>query len=573
MPSSPLTPLQSKLQKRAYPSLAAVESDLKRMVANAKLYNDDKSLVFGDAERIRKLVSNYMTKNNPAYRNSDYVAYPTPIPEENGVNGHATPASLVRDASEQPRKPTVTLSLKGPRDRRTSQAATPGAVDESTDPDDFSGKTFQQAQEQIVNNLIRYTEDDVEIFQPFVNLPPRSLTDYYQVIKKPVSLTAVRKRTRGQHGREAPTMQTDFKTWDAFQDEVSYIWSNAQEYNEDGSDMYTLASEFEEHFLEKLALAKEQVEEPEKPRIKLSAGRPKQVLHLGARASPAPASGVTVDNDALARQKQLVQAGVNGQQTPLPRRPSLPTSRSASQAPAAAGAVQLQDGKAASPPLTALGVKAEKSVAPSPSLATARLHSAAPDARQSPLPSSIMPPPAPRPASGSPHPSALPVPVIPPVPVYIPAPATFADSFSRKNPVTEALLPNLTITTHPQLKISKPYRLDVLPSAEFTQQSLTMQLPATHYYIQIIPTVSPQLMSGRQYKLFVTLNGTRLMASNKDFLSSSGEMNGTGGRKQVYETALSQGVNRIEVEIVAVTGRGGTLEVEKLNLFANLLRS
>ena len=30
-----------------------------------------------------------------------------------------------------------------------------------------------------------------------------------------------------------------------FEDEVSYIWRNAKEYNEDGSDMYILATEFE----------------------------------------------------------------------------------------------------------------------------------------------------------------------------------------------------------------------------------------------------------------------------------------------------------------------------------------
>ncbi|GAB7354703.1 hypothetical protein MBLNU459_g5120t1 [Dothideomycetes sp. NU459] len=567
--------IESKLHKRAYPSLAAVESDLKRMVANAKLYNDDKSLVYGDAERIRKLVSNFMTKNNPAYRSSDYIAVPTPIPDDqDSADGHSTPAVSTRVASEQPRKPTVTLSLKGPRDRRVSQAANPPAPHPTPDPNSFAGKTFQQTQEQIINDLIKHTEDDVEIFQPFVNLPPRSLTDYYHVIRKPVSLTALRKKTRGQHGREPPTMQTDFKTWDAFEDEASYIWTNAREYNEDGSDMYTLAGELEEHFKRKLALAKDQVEEPEKPRIKLNAGRPKPVLHLGAKSSPAPPTpGVTVDNDALARQKKLVQAGVNGHRNSLPTRPSPSPARSTPQPPAVAvAAAKPLDGKASSPPLPAAGVKAEKSVAPSPALANTRLLSAGPDARQSPLPSAIMPPPAPRPASGSPHPSALPVPFTPQVPVYIPAPATFADSFSRRGSVAEALLPNLAITTHPQLSIPKPYRLDIPPSAEFTQQSLTLQLPASHYYIQIIPTVSPQLMSGRQYKLFVTVNGIRLMATNKDVFGANAETNGFVGRKQVYETALGHGVNRIEVEIVAVTGRGGTLEVEKLNLFANLLR-
>ena len=70
------------------------------------------------------------------------------------------------------------------------------------------------------------------------------MLDYYKVIKRPVSLAGVRKRVRGQHGRDAPTNVTDFKSWDAFEDEVAYIWNNAQEYNEDGSDMYNLAEEF-----------------------------------------------------------------------------------------------------------------------------------------------------------------------------------------------------------------------------------------------------------------------------------------------------------------------------------------
>jgi hypothetical protein len=47
---------------------------------------------------------------------------------------------------------------------------------------------------------------------------------------------------------------------------------------------------------------------------------------------------------------------------------------------------------------------------------------------------------------------------------------------------------------------------------------------------------------------------------------------GVADRKQVYDTALSPGVNRIEVEVVAVSGRTGALEVEKLMVFANLLK-
>lgn len=76
-------------------------------------------------------------------------------------------------------------------------------------------------------------------------LPSRKLEDYYKYIKHPVSLKSVQKRIRGQHGRDPPTGVSDFKTWDAFEQEVSFIWRNARDYNEDGSDMYNLAGDLE----------------------------------------------------------------------------------------------------------------------------------------------------------------------------------------------------------------------------------------------------------------------------------------------------------------------------------------
>lgn len=90
-----------------------------------------------------------------------------------------------------------------------------------------------------------YYSRGLEIFTPFVNLPSRKLEDYYKYIKTPMSLKGVQKKTKGQHGREPPTGVSDFKTWDSFEQCVSLIWKNARDYNEDGSDMYQLASDFE----------------------------------------------------------------------------------------------------------------------------------------------------------------------------------------------------------------------------------------------------------------------------------------------------------------------------------------
>lgn len=93
----------------------------------------------------------------------------------------------------------------------------------------------------------------LEIFTPFVNLPSRRLEDYYRTIKHPVSLKGVQKRIKGIHGRAPPTGITDFKTWDAFEHEISFIWRNAKEFNQDGSEMYNLAGEFEVSFCKRVS--------------------------------------------------------------------------------------------------------------------------------------------------------------------------------------------------------------------------------------------------------------------------------------------------------------------------------
>lgn len=84
-----------------------------------------------------------------------------------------------------------------------------------------------------------------EISEPFHNLPTRKLTDYYALIKKPVSLKAIQKLVRGKHGRQEASGVSDFKSWKAYEEEFSYIWRNAWEYNEDGSDISLLATQLQ----------------------------------------------------------------------------------------------------------------------------------------------------------------------------------------------------------------------------------------------------------------------------------------------------------------------------------------
>ena len=78
-----LDTIEGKLKRHEFPNLTTLESYFKRMIQNAKEYNEKGSQVYDDAERIRKALSNFMTKTNPAYKLiPGYVAFPTPLPDQ-----------------------------------------------------------------------------------------------------------------------------------------------------------------------------------------------------------------------------------------------------------------------------------------------------------------------------------------------------------------------------------------------------------------------------------------------------------------------------------------------------------
>lgn len=201
-----------------------------------------------------------MTRHNPAYKTPGYVAVPTPIPDEDTNGGVVRPAPVVNGtASRTPTTLRLTASAL-PKSKKVEPADEEEEEEEEAGEDedmdaegeddlpDFTGKTFQEAQEQIMEELINYEDQGLDIFQPFVVLPPRTLTDYYQLIKNPVSLKGVQKKVKGAVGRNPATGATVLNSWDAFEEEFSYIWRNAQEYNEDGSDIFNLSNELKVNF-------------------------------------------------------------------------------------------------------------------------------------------------------------------------------------------------------------------------------------------------------------------------------------------------------------------------------------
>ena len=91
--------------------------------------------------------------------------------------------------------------------------------------------------------LILGSRDEWAYFEPFMNLPPRALKDYYQLIEEPISLKKLQKLVKGVHGRGDATGVSDFKSWTAFEEKASLLWENAFYYNEEGSEISEMARE------------------------------------------------------------------------------------------------------------------------------------------------------------------------------------------------------------------------------------------------------------------------------------------------------------------------------------------
>lgn len=135
------------------------------------------------------------------------------------------------------------------------------------------------------------------------------------------------------------------------------------------------------------------------------------------------------------------------------------------------------------------------------------------------------------------------------------------------------MITNLSLATHPLLNLPKPFRMDIPPSPTMAQQSITISLPAAHYYLQIKPTLAAGLFE-RQYKLFATNGLTRLHAVPTIPGHSVDQQH------PLFETRLNPGVNRIEIELIASLPKtaprpanGQDVELEKITIFANLMRS
>ncbi|CAK7234158.1 hypothetical protein SBRCBS47491_008854 [Sporothrix bragantina] len=611
MPIS-LQDVEAKLKAGEFATLSELESFVKRMVLNAKDFYAKNSQQFEDAERVRKATSNFMVKHNPAYKlNHGYSAVPTPIPDElldadtTGEDDEDAEADGDEDEDaegdedaeedddaeeedeeeEEEDEDEEDVGPKTPGRRKSSSAKSAtravsvgGKQDGDYEGVPYKGLTFQQAQEKIMEEIIRRPDEEdasYAYFEPFFNLPPRSLKDYFQVIKDPLSIKKLQKLVKGIRSRTDRSGVTEFKSWAAFEEKASLLWENAYYYNEDGSVIANMAKDLEKMFRDELAQAKAVVQEPPQPKIKIKktaatpASNKKITIHVantrGSSAeSPAPRS---VASDAAAGATSRSGATPAALDKTLDKTRGL--SHAASPSPSVAAA--------------AIGAKRESSSRTSPALSQ-RPNGASVVANGSPASGAANGTPAA--AAGSPATNGDTVtPIVPPKPAAPPRPA-YESKFREQT--RQPLLTNLTIRTHPALNTGdRRYEIQLPPHPKLTQRSVTLNIPAGQWRQQLYVSLNPAIQKQqRPFKMFVISNGATLgpvptpppPPPSQSSASPPPPTLEVDEHAKLYEVNLHPGVNVVQVQLIVGLGKdqklpnGAEAELEKITIFANMLK-
>ncbi|CAI7588112.1 unnamed protein product [Penicillium discolor] len=432
---------------------------------------------------------------------------------------------------------------------------------------DFEGDSLQTAQDKIMSELTRLKDSDGEdVSYPFIGKPDRNLyRDYYEIIQHPVSLRSIQKRVRGTDSRKNSSKTTAYPTWQSFEEEVSYVWRNAREYNEDDSDISILAGVLENHFHRRVAEAKKLVPNPlevhrtrEMPRIKLKAGTTmppmaqRLTLKMPGQSSDTLSkndghpSDVTFNNESQGNTQDIAVAGLPAGQeiNRSPREFSLGQfdSPRSSTITTSSGSEQQQNSS-----MSAQGLLDSMSSAATVTISTSQ---------NPPNASFDVSSDVPRHSSfGSAH--------YQPHFGYSPM-----DSLLRRSGQDPrmALISNVRILTHASLSLQPDFCLDIPPSSLVSQQNITVHLPPSHSVLTVRPRLAAST-SQRQVKI-VALTGIQRLHSSGDAATLS------------YDVHLHPGMTKVDLQAIAGPARGvpksgppgSDVDYERVTLFFNLLR-
>lgn len=347
-----------------------------------------------------------------------------------------------------------------------------------------------------------------------------------------MSLKKLQKLVKGVQGRNDASGVSELKTWAAFEEKSKLLWTNAYFYNEEGSEIYSLAQElevcicvtysydfvvltqlFQKAFYVQFKKAQAAVPEPAGPRIKLKVGQGSE--------TPGSSKKITIN---VARGGSTDSPAPHGAETP--------------------------------------GVNGD-----------------AVDATDSPTPSAMKTEDAVTPANETPAPVVAPVPQVPAVPVEPRRPRRDGHSKSIARilhdriltflvDASNALLSRVRLFAHPLVHADFRVAGTVFPAAKYMQNSVVINLPAYFNRAFVVPSI-PDALADRQYNLWALIDKQLLRPVPQAFPNQSPQ-------DRVFEILLHPGLNVIEAHMIAAIPGferepgGAEAELEVLTMYVNV---
>ncbi|ESO11119.1 hypothetical protein HELRODRAFT_194900 [Helobdella robusta] len=237
-----LKTIAKKIQSSSYPNVDAMIKDFMLIISNAKAYNEPYSKIYKDATAMKKFLMNKKQELEQLRQSRSQRTRGRSLMQQQQVNNMSSAYASIKsdddddadDAGKSHQHHYHRALHKSRFERSAAAASATGAGSDDDGSDTFTSTGtaphFETEYWHLYDSIKSYrNSNDQAICEPFLRLPSRRFyPDYYQEIKRPLSLVKIQKKIKNGSYPKLESLASDF----------NLVFDNAKQYNREDSRIY-----------------------------------------------------------------------------------------------------------------------------------------------------------------------------------------------------------------------------------------------------------------------------------------------------------------------------------------------